>query len=741
MKPQHKDTLTITKKYLAERSAFTKKFHPLLSATMDLLATDIPTHLRLSISLSELITLTSQFRKHVKLHDGTLVPCNAISIGLYGSGISKDSSLSKVKKAFNPAYEVLDKKRKEFARKNAETEALEAGESSEEWLNYYKPPTPIRVGLGTVPGMVQHFADTEENLIGSPIIYNSEIGSELSQNGEIVDIIKTIAIAYDLGSVPLKTVKSVENRTGNINNLPINLCVFGSQDAILFDTHIRNKFSLMFGVQLARRALFSFDNARVILREFKSEQDIIKYHELMRKNADTARGNIEGYLVEMAEYTDSVPLSLTKGAQIAFDMYLEYNKRISEETSPQLPITKLARAHLQWKALKLSGNYAILDGEQEISEENYILAINTVEELAPDLEAFEYELNKELYEQFVDYCKLHIGNDHKLTLSIHELKKLGYLPATNNYQTKLDELLTLTSSYDAEGVYTRCGDGVCYEPIIKQDECGLSLLPFTKHEAESPADFKQRMAKSCDSGYEFYESTFADLSGVLSQYSAYSPFLFKHGKRAKANLVGSTKWVVLDIDQSDITYEECHLLLSDYNHHIATTSDETNVFKFRVLLELDSLVDVSADNWGFFIKSIANELGLNVDILSKAQIMFSYASTNVLSITDADTIEAKQHVINASNHTKPKELKSLSTKAKSAALKDPRETFSFAYECTDKGSLHLLNAAKDAHKLGASTDEIEALLLDINNYWTVPMPIDRIESTIFSQVRRWKKNQ
>ena len=733
-------TLELTTNYLVKRNAFKKEFHPLLSATMDLLATDIPNHLRLSISLSELITLTSQFRKHIQLHDGTLVPCNAISIGLYGSGISKDSSLSKVKKAFNPAYDLLEKKRKEYARRNAETEALEAGESSEEWLNYYQSPPPIRVGLGTVPGMVQHFADTENNPIGAPIIYNSEIGSELSQNGEIVDIVKTIAIAYDLGSVPLKTVKSIENRTGNINNLPVNLCVFGSQDAILFDSHIRNKFSLMFGVQLARRALFSFNNDKPILKNFKSEQDIIKYHELMRQNANTAKDNIETYLVDMVEYTDNTPLPLSEKAQIAFDMYLEYNKRISEQTSPQLPITKLARAHLQWKALKLSGNYAILDGDNEISEENYILAINTVEELAPDLEVFEKELNKELYEQFVDYCKLHIGNDDKLSLSIHELKKLGYLPTTSNYQNKLDELLTLTSSYDEEGIYTRCDDGVCYEPIVKQDECGISVLTFTKHETESPSEFKQRMAKSCASGYEFYESTFTDLSNILSQYTAYSPFLFKGGKRNKNNLSGKTKWIVLDIDTSEITYEECHLLLSDYNHHIATTSDATNIFKFRVLLELDSLVDVPTENWKYFIESIANELGLNADSLSKAQIYFSYGSNNILSVTDAEPIEAKQHVINASNHIKAKQPSELSAKVKTAALKDPRETFSFAYECIDQGSLNLYKAAKMAKDLGANNKEIEDLILDINAYWTIPMPINRLENELFTQIRRWKDN-
>jgi len=733
-------TLELTKNYLTERGAFTPTIHEVVNITSQTIGGDIPDHLKLSITLSELITLTSHLRKNIKLYDGTVVPCNAITISLAASGVSKDSSMNKVRRAMQPAYEVIAQRRKQLARQSAEQAALDDGQSSEEWLNYYETPPALQVGLGTPEGMVKHFSMLEDSPLGAASINSSEVGSEIQTNQSFLDIVKTIAIGYDLGKVPIKVVKAAENRVGAIEHLPINALMFGSEDAILYDNFIKAKFRLMFNTQLARRSLFSFSKQRPVPHVYKSEKDILKYHELQRTNSKTAQSNIENYLVEMVEFTTTLPLTLSKDAQAAFDMYLEYNNNLSYGISPQLPITKLSRKHKQWLALKLSGNYSILDGEQEISEENYILAINTIEELAPDLESFEHELNKELYEQFVDYCRLHIGNDDKLTLSVHELKKLGYLPAASNYQAKLDELLTLTSSYDAEGIYTRCDDGVCFEPIVKQDECGLSLLPFTKHEAESPADFKQRMAKSCDSGYEFYESTFIDLGGVLSQYSAYSPFLFKNGKRNKDNLTGKTKWIVLDVDHSDITYEECHLLLSDFNHHIATTSNAEDPFKFRVLLELDSLVDVPADNWKYFIESIANELGLNADLLPKAQIYFAYASSNVLSVTDADTIEAKSHVINASNHVKPEQPAKLSNKAKSAALKDPRESFSFAYECTEQGSLNLYKAAKMAKDLGATNEEVEVLILDINAYWTVSMPIDRIERELFTQIRRWKDN-
>ena len=735
-------TLEITKNYLTQRGAFTPAIHEIVEVTAQTISGDIPEHLKLSITLSELITLTSHLRKNIKLSDGTIVPCNAITIALAASGQSKDSSMNQVRRALQPAYELITTKRKQLARQAAEQAALDDGQSAEEWLNYYESPPALQVGLGTPEGMVKHFSMLEESPLGAASINSSEVGTDIQTNQSFLDIVKTIAIGFDLGKVPIKVVKAAENRVGAIEHLPINALMFGSEDAILYDNHIKSKFKLMFNTQLARRSLFSFSKQRPTPRKFKSEAEILKYHELQRKNSKTAQSNIENYLVEMVDYTTTIPLTLSKEAQAAFDMYLEYNNNLSAQISPQLPITKLSRKHKQWLALKLSGTYAILDGEQEISEENYVLAINTVEELAPDLEAFEHELNKELYEQFVDYCRLHIGNDDKLTLSIHELKKLGYLPATSNYQQKLDELLTLTSSYDAEGIYTRCDSGVCYEPIVKQDECGLSLLPFTKHEAELPKEFKQRMAKSCSSGYKFYESSFEDLCNVLSQYAAYSPFMFKGGKRNKDNLLGKTKWIVLDVDNSDITYEECHLLLSDYNHHIATTSDASNVFKFRIILELDSLIDVSSENWKYFIESVSNELGINADLLPKAQIYFAYGSDNVLSVIDAEPIEAKPHVINAANHVKAEQPSKLSTKAKTAALAAPRETFDYAYDHPTYTGLSnkLIRAAYHARDLGATNEEIEALIEDINNYKVLPLERPRLEQTILSQIRRWKEN-
>jgi len=80
------NTLSITKRYLTSRGAFQQTLPDILTSTMNLISKDVPRHLRLSISLSELITLTSHLRKPIRLFDNTLVPCNAFTIGLYSSG-------------------------------------------------------------------------------------------------------------------------------------------------------------------------------------------------------------------------------------------------------------------------------------------------------------------------------------------------------------------------------------------------------------------------------------------------------------------------------------------------------------------------------------------------------------------------------------------------------------------------------------------------------------------------------
>jgi hypothetical protein len=226
---------------------------------------------------------------------------------------------------------------------------------------------------------------------------------------------------------------------------------------------------------------------------------------------------------------------------------------------------------------------------------------------------------------------------------------------------------------------------------------------------------------------------------MLANDFAYSPFRFDGGKRSKDNVIGGCKFIALDIDKSSITDEECHLLLEGINHHIARTSDKNNQFKFRVLIELDQIVDVEDVQWRYFIESVSNHLGLEVDILPKSQIFFSYSYREVLSELEGEPLATREHIVAASEKvsSKPK-VEKLSTKQQQTLLADKMTTFEFAYNAKDgEKSRSLIRAAYYARDLGADEKYITELMHGIAKFMIPTFEEDRLEKTILSQVSRW----
>ena len=116
-------------------------------------------------------------------------------------------------------------------------------------------------------------------------------------------------------------------------------------------------------------------------------------------------------------------------------------------------MSSLHRQHMQWKALKLAGALAILENDSVIEQRHYVDAINFSEIFATDLEMFEVELSKEPYELFVDYIHK-IAEGGYANISIHKLRKMGFVKGTGSAQNKMLELIDLARSYDDHNKYS-----------------------------------------------------------------------------------------------------------------------------------------------------------------------------------------------------------------------------------------------------------------------------------------------
>jgi hypothetical protein len=471
-------TKQLLEEYVKERTKNLDAFPTIVQRGINTIAGEIPFKLKLAITLSELITFSSHLRKPIVLFDGTRVPTNAIVFALSGSGDGKDKAVNALRKSLAIGYDQMEEQRREFARERAEKAALLNGEDATHWQKYYQAPKPLQAGLGTVEGLMHHFADIGSNPIGAGSIMTSEIGSDLQSNASMVDIIKTIAVAYDLGNIPPKIVKSYENQTDAVKGLPVNALFFGSQEALLFNNDIKAKFKLVFNTQLARRSIFTFTPEAPARLVITSIDELYEMKERERQRVLDAQNAMSDLTAHLVENTTQEPLKISPAANKLFDVYLEYNSLLSYEMPNKFPISKLSRKHKQWLALKLAGSYAILQGEHEISEEIYAYAINTVELLAPNLSEFEKELVKEPYELMTHMCHYN-AQEGEFFLSLHELRKLSYVTGTGSSRSKVDELCTLANSYDENGGYSVVEGGIQYKEIVQTDIVGVSLRMAT----------------------------------------------------------------------------------------------------------------------------------------------------------------------------------------------------------------------------------------------------------------------
>jgi len=727
--------LGLLKQDLQSKGAFSGALPDIVRQTVDSINNpQIPYRFKLTIAASELVLFASHFRRNIEHWNGSMIPINSLSFVISGSGSGKDSAVNAARKCFKEGYAIIEDKRKTVATQNAIKSAQLAGKPDPaEWNTYkefYEKPEDLFASVdSTQKGLMKHFNTLEESGIGGGYLFSGEIGAELVSGG-IVPLLQFISEVYDEGNKEVKLIGNKEEQGKAIKNFPVTALFVGSQNNILYDESVKRVFKREFSTKLARRSFFNFSPETIEAPVYSTVAAMLLAETAAEDASLLARKNVSVLIKEVAtEATKGAgqPLKVSPEVRELFITYKRYNEELSHTLSPQFQISKLVRSHMQWKALKFSGAIAIFNKHNSIMLEDYIAAITYCEMLDEDMQNFEAELMKEPYEVFVDYMHS-IADNGKSSISLHQLRKLAYIPTTGTPTTKMKELIHLATSYDKTGIYTVCDDGICYEAIQKTDIIGVSYLTVsgTKEERQS----------QCATGYEFSETLFKDLDEVLKYDLAYSPFNFKDGKRSKENIIGGCKWICLDIDDSAITDEECHFILQDINHHIARTSDSTNPFKFRILLELDAIVDVPDMQWRPFIKSIAESLSLKTDLLPKSQIYFAYTGRTVLSVIDQSPIEVKEHLLVASSTEPRKEQPKLSPTQSKALLSDELETFSYAYNAVPGERYRsLVRLVYHAQYLGATIDYVSDLVEACNSYWDEPASANAIRN-IHTMIKR-----
>ena len=740
--------LELTKQELDKHSALT----PALNSHLQQITQAIPfatvdPRMKATIAVAQLTNFAAQFKRNLTLWDGTSVPVNAITFIITGSGMGKDSSVKMARKCFAPGFQLLEAEVKKANIAQAKQKALEAGDEPHDqfeiYKSYLKPIPPVDIMPTTGPGLIQHINDISQLGITSGFLYSGEFSDELAYNQDMMENIKILSEIFDLGEKEAKYTKGIEHRSNAIHGQPVSALFVGSPGHILYDESVKKKFHVAFMSKLARRSWFCYTPERIpepvyeSLDEFLSAEDEIESKSLAARHSMADR--IKSVTTHNLKFIgQDIPVSTEVNR--LFKTYKRYNAELADLNPNQDSTYTLIRRHLQWKALKLAGAFAIIECASSVELNHYVDAIRFCELLDHDMAHFEHDLNKADHERFADYIKTIVQIDGKASISLHDLKKLNFIKSTS--VGKLHELVQLAAGYDKSGIYNVSPDGsaINYEVIIKTDQIGISYKPIdtsalnlavASGDANAIRSAKHAISVTTAYGYELADTTFDQLTQLLSGDYAYSPFKFRNGIRGKDNIMGGASWMVFDIDDSKISASEAHFFLSDINHHIALSSDPNNEFKFRVLIQLDTNVELSSVAWKFFYQAVASDLALNVDPLPQSQIFFSYADRPVLSVTDAAPLVTREYVILARERESDKSHKErvLTPSQSSAQLADWETTFHYAINCKSNGSREMYRMIRHAQTLGADLDKIYWLIDQVNTLWDMDlgaMPADRI---------------
>ena len=737
-----------TKKLLEEAGAFSGKQYPYLENVVESISfPTVDPKMKSVIAVSQLTAFASQFRRNIKLWDDhTEVPVNAVSFVITGSGAGKDSSVKAARKCFTSGYALVQKAAEQAAITMAITEAKAEGLSNAEdeavYRAYLKDVPPIDIMPTTGPGLIQHLNDIGDLGVQAGYMYTGEFSDELAYNQDMVENIKILSEIYDTGDKEVKYTKGAEYRSKAIEGQAASALLVGSPGHILYDEATKKKFMIAFMSKLARRSWFNYSPEKIEEAVFPTMEEFWEYEEALEDKSKQARIGMDLETANVANYhlnKVGQTISVSKDVERLYKTYKRYNNDVADLLPNQESTYSLIRRHLQWKALKLAGAFTIMNCEEEISAKSFVQAIRFCEILDKDMEEFERDLNKSPHELLVDFFHTKTLTNGGSEVSTHDLKKQGFM--ANVSKNKLKEMVALCAGYDRNSVYSIINDGAAihYEPIIKTEvinvtykeiDCSALNRAVAQKDEVAVRKAKNAIGATVNYGFESADTTFADLPIMLSQDYAFSSYRFKDGVRNRQNLISGTKWVILDVDDSVLSAEEAHMMLGDVNHHIVLTSDNTNEFKFRVLLELDSEVHLDAPSWKFFYLKIAEDLGLKVDPVPQSQVFYSYAGHKVYTNLDSRPIETRDYLMYAKERVADKEATThvLTSAQRRAQLNDPTTTFEYAFEAVHgEGSRSMYRMMRQAKDLGATEEEVIQLLHDVNEYWESPLPEERLD--------------
>lgn len=577
--------------------------------------------------------VASMMRTTIVTHDRGDIPVNMYALNLSPSGTGKGFSTNIIENSVIHLFRqrFLEETFPLLAEKNIVKLANFRGnkkgiDPDEEIIRVQKEFDQLGTMMfsfdsGTSPAVKQMRHKLLMADAGSMNLQVDEIGSNLVSN---IEVLNTFLELYDIGSVKQKLIK---NTTENIRHeeivgrTPTNMMLFGTPSKLLNGSKTEEELYSMLETGYARRCFFGYMKAQSS-NKTQTAQEV--YDSLTNKTNDVYLHQLASKLEDLADMANvNARLGMSKDNALLLIEYRLACEKIALALPEHEEIKKAEVSHRYYKALKLAGAYAFVNGSPEVTEDHIYAAIKLAEESG---EAFGSLLTRDR-----NYVKLakYIASIGKEVTQADLVEDLPFYRGATGQKT---EMLSLAIAY-----------GYKNNIIIKK--AFSDGIEFLRGETLKPTNLDHMiLAYSGDiaTGYSNEVAGFDQLH-LLTQ--APNMHWINHhlidGHRQEESCVAGFNLIVLDID-GEVPMEVVKGLLSKYKFFMHTTKSHTEDNNcYRVVLPINYQLKLDAKEFKEFMNNIYEWLPFVVDTATGQRARkWASCDTGTYEYNDGELIDA-----------------------------------------------------------------------------------------------------
>lgn len=420
-----------------------------------------------------------------------------------------------------------------------------------------------------------------------------EIGSTLMSSTEVFP---TFLELYDVGSTKQKLTKNTADskRTEEIHGAtPTNLLMFGEPVRLLDGSKTEELMYAMLDTGYARRCFFAYSRAAEKRTDLTAQE---LYDLRTRQDSNQFIEDLADQLENLADIVNAGKrLVISKDTSLLLNEYEIICGKRAAALSPHEELKKKEVTHRHFKALKLAGAYAFIDGSPEVTAEHIYYAIKMAEASG---DAFNEVLTRD--RPYVKLAK-YIANIAK---DVTQADLVEDLPFYKGSQSQRAEMLTLATAW-----------GYKNNVVIKKSfSDGIEFMRGETLKETDLANMTVAWSTDITENYKLERAPFEKLH-VLTQRQGlhWVTHHLRDGYRDEDHALPGFNLIVIDVD-GGVNMSTAKLLMKDYKFLLYTTKRHTDTeHRFRLVFPTNFELLLDAKDFRDMMKGVYEWLPFEVD--------------------------------------------------------------------------------------------------------------------------------